>query len=195
MRNELRKSKIQARNNLAPEERKKFSQQIVEQILLSDAYQKSPNIMIYRAVKGEVDLSALETVAHKEGKTLYYPLCISKTEMIALSPKEYLMEAQTAWKKGTFGIMEPALENSIEIAPEELDMVICPCTVFDEYGGRIGMGAGYYDRYLIKCTKAYVTGAAFEVQKTDYVPMEEWDVRMDMIFTERNVYCLENEGD
>ena len=195
MRNELRKSKIQARNNLAPEERKKFSQQIVEQILLSDTYQKAEKIMIYKAVRGEVDLSSLEATAQKEGKTLYYPFCINKTEMIALSPKEYLMEAQTAWKKGTFGIMEPVRENSIEIAPEELDMVICPCTVFDEHGGRMGMGAGYYDRYVKRCANACVTAVAFEVQKTDYVPMEEWDVRMNMIFTEREEYCLKNEGD
>ena len=188
MRNELRKLKIQARNNLTFEERDKFSQQIVEKILLSGVYQKAQNIMIYRAIKGEVDLSALEVTAQKEGKTLYYPLCISKTEMIALSPQKYLPEGQTAWKKGAFGIMEPVRENSIEIAPEELDIVICPCTVFDEYGGRVGMGAGYYDRYLTKCTKAYVTAVAFEVQKTHSVPMEEWDIRMDMVFTERNIY-------
>lgn len=188
MRNKLRKTKIQSRNNLTPEERNKFSQQIVEQILVSDAYQKAQNIMIYRAVRGEVDLSALEVAAQKEGKTLYYPLCISKTEMIALSPKEQLPEGQTAWKKGAFGIMGPVRVNSIEIAPEELDMIICPCTVFDEHGGRMGMGAGYYDRYVKRCANACVTAVAFEVQKTDYVPMEEWDVRMDMIFTERNMY-------
>ena len=188
MRNKLRKTKIQSRNNLTPEERNKFSQQIVEQILVSDAYQKAQNIMIYRAVRGEVDLSAFEVAAQKEGKTLYYPLCISKTEMIALSPKEQLLKGQTAWKKGAFGIMEPVRVNSIEIAPEELDMIICPCTVFDEHGGRMGMGAGYYDRYVKRCANACVTAVAFEVQKTDYVPMEEWDVRMDMIFTERNMY-------
>lgn len=188
MRNKLRKTKIQSRNNLTPEERNKFSQQIVEQILVSDAYQKAQNIMIYRAVRGEVDLSAFEVAAQKEGKTLYYPLCISKTEMIALSPKEQLLKGQTAWKKGAFGIMEPVHVNSIEIAPEELDMIICPCTVFDEHGGRMGMGAGYYDRYVKRCANACVTAVAFEVQKTDYVPMEEWDVRMDMIFTERNMY-------
>ena len=188
MRNKLRKSKIQARNNLTSAQRDAFSKQIVERILLSEHYQKAQNIMIYRAVKGEVDLRALEAAAKKDGKALYYPLCISKTEMIALSPKEQLPEGQTAWKKGAFGIMEPVRENSIEIAPEELDIIICPCTVFDEYGGRMGMGAGYYDRYLTKCTKAYVTAVAFEVQKTEQVPMEEWDVRMDMVFTEKNVY-------
>ena len=188
MRNKLRKSKIQARNNLTSAQRDAFSKQIVERILLSEHYQKAQNIMIYKAVRGEVDLSDLEVATKKDGKLLYYPLCISKTEMLALSPKEHLREGQTAWKKGAFGIMEPVRENSIEIAPEELDMVICPCTVFDEYGGRMGMGAGYYDRYLTKCLNACVVAVAFEVQKTHSVPMEEWDIRMDMVFTERNIY-------
>ena len=115
--------------------------------------------------------------------------------MIALSLNESLTDGQTAWKKGAFGIIEPVREYSSEISPEELDMVICPCTVFDEQGGRMGMGAGYYDRYLKKCTNACVAAVAFEIQKTDHVPMEEWDVRMDMVFTEREVYCLENEED
>lgn len=188
MRNELRKSKIQSRNNLTSAERNKFSQQIVEQILLSDAYQKAQNIMLYRAVKGEVDLSALEVAAQKEGKTLYYPLCISKTEMIALSPKGNLPEGQKAWKKGAFGIMEPVREYSSEISPEELDMIICPCTVFDEQGGRMGMGGGYYDRFLEKCPRAFVCAVAFEVQKADKVPMEKWDKRMNAVFTENAVY-------
>lgn len=188
MRNELRKLKIQARNNLSSAERDKFSKQIVGRVLASDAYHKAQNIMVYRAVKGEVDLRALEAVAKKDGKALYYPLCVSKTDMIALAPNDNLPVGQIAWEKGAFGIMEPVREYSGEILPEELDMVICPCTVFDEQGGRMGMGAGYYDRYLKKCTKACATTVAFEVQKTEHVPMEEWDIRMNMIFTEREVY-------
>lgn len=191
MKNELRKSKIQARNNLTPKERKDFSEQIVQQILSSDAFRKAKNIMIYKATKGEVNLESLETEAVKLGKKLYFPLCISKTEMIALAPKEALSSGETLWKSGSFGISEPVLEHSTKLPPEDLDMIICPCTVFDEYGGRIGMGAGYYDRYLFKCTKACVTAVAFEVQKTKQVPMEEWDVKMDIVFTEKTAYKVQ----
>ena len=86
--------------------------------------------------------------------------------------------------------MEPVREFSDEIAPENIDLVICPCTVFDENGGRIGMGGGYYDRFLPKCTKASVIAVAFEVQKAEQVMMEAWDVRMDTIFTERDAYYI-----
>ena len=187
-RKQLRKSKIQARDQLAPKQREIYSRQIVEHILGSKAFQEAQTIMIYRAVKGEVRLDTLEETAIELGKRLVYPLCISNHEMIALQPRKDLTNSQSAWKSGDFGIPEPMREFSIEIAPEEIDLVICPCTVFDEAGGRMGMGAGFYDRYLKRCMNAHVAAAAFEVQKTDKVPMEVWDRKMDLIFTESQVY-------
>ena len=182
-RTELRKLKIQARNNLSPAEREKFSKQIVEQILGSKEFQHASTIMLYRAIKGEVRLGALETAAHALGKTLVYPLCISKNEMIALLPN-----GENAWKSGFYDIEEPILEQSTQIAPEDIDMVICPCTVFDEQGGRMGMGAGFYDRFLEKCHHVCIAAVAFEVQKAEHVPMETWDKEMDVIFTEKAAY-------
>ena len=87
-----------------------------------------------------------------------------------------------------FGIMEPVREKSMEIPPEEIDLVICPCTVFDENCGRMGMGAGFYDRYLAKCVNAHIAAVAFEVQKADSIPMEPWDKPMEMVFTEAGIY-------
>lgn len=187
-RKQLRKQKIQARNNLTAEQREIFSRQIVDRILASKVFQEAETIMIYRTVKGEVRLDALEEAALKLGKRLAYPLCISDREMIALMPRENLPADKSAWKSGYCGIMEPIREMSVEIAPKEIDMVICPCTAFDEHGGRLGMGAGFYDRFLEKCLNAYVAAVAFEVQKADHIPMEAWDKRMEAVFTEEAVY-------
>ena len=200
-RKELRKLKIQARDSFSTEEREQLSKKISDQILASEEFQQSETVLIYRGIRGEVRLEALEDAVkataggqdllagnqteadiHPE-KWLVYPLCISDCEMIALLPED-----ETAWKSGYCKIQEPVRERSKEIAPEEIDMVICPCTVFDEQGGRMGMGAGFYDRYLEKCTNAVVAAAAFECQKTEAVPREPWDRPMDMIFTEKTTY-------
>lgn len=84
--------------------------------------------------------------------------------------------------------MEPVREKSVEIPPEEIELVICLCTVFDENCGRMGMGAGFYDRYLAKCVNAHIAAVAFEVQKADSIPMEPWDKPMEMVFTETCTY-------
>lgn len=182
-RKELRKSKIQARNSLSQEDRERLSAVISERIANSYTFQRAKTVLIYRATKGEVRLEALEKAEEASGKRLVYPLCISDSEMISLLPED-----ENAWKPGYFGIMEPVREKSEEISPEEIELVICPCTAFDENCGRMGMGAGFYDRYLEKCVNAHIAAVAFEVQKADSIPMEPWDKPMEMVFTEAGIY-------
>ncbi|MBR4020374.1 MAG: 5-formyltetrahydrofolate cyclo-ligase, partial [Firmicutes bacterium] len=104
-------------------------------------------------------------------------------QMAALTPK-----GDDAWEPGAYGIMEPVPEKSILTEPEDIDLVICPCTVFDEACNRMGMGGGYYDRYLPKCENAVVAAVAFEVQKAERVPMEPWDKAVDLVITEKRTY-------
>ena len=193
----LRKSRIAARDALSAEERDYLSKSIVSRILASPVFRQAKTILIYKGIRGEVRLEALEEAvgvgaagspeeaehADFAEKRLVYPLCISKTEMIALEPL-----GEDSWKDGYCGIREPVREKSVEIRPEEIDLVICPCTVFDEAGGRMGMGAGFYDRYLPRCTNAHIVAVAFEAQKADCVPMEPWDRPMELVFTEKAVY-------
>ena len=196
-RQNLRKSRIAARDALSAEERDRLSKSIVSCILASPVFRQAKTILIYKGIRGEVRLEALEEAvgigaagsseeaehADFAEKRLVYPLCISKTEMIALEPL-----GEDSWKDGYCGIREPVREKSVEIRPEEIDLVICPCTVFDEAGGRMGMGAGFYDCYLPRCTNAHIVAVAFEAQKADCVPMEPWDRPMELVFTEKAVY-------
>ncbi|MBQ4650110.1 MAG: 5-formyltetrahydrofolate cyclo-ligase [Firmicutes bacterium] len=182
----LRKSKIAARDALSPEERKVLSEDIVSKIVESPEFKEAKTVLIYRATRGEVRLEALETAPEAEGKRLLFPLCLTNSEMIALLP-----DGPDAWQEGYYGIWEPIREKSQEIAPEKIDLVICPCTVFDDKCGRMGMGAGFYDRYLEKCVNAHVVSVAFEVQKADEIPMAPWDKPMEKTFTEKTVYCSE----
>ena len=177
-----------ARKALVPSVRHQKSEEIVDRILKSQEFAEAYVIMIYKAFGGEVELDALEeAIAENDeyaaSKCLVYPLCISKTEMIALQP-----QGNDAWMSGSYGITEPIRDKSIEVNPEDIDLVICPCTSFDEECNRIGMGGGYYDRYLTKCSKAKIVAVAFEVQKAEEIPRAEWDRPMQKVFTEDAVY-------
>lgn len=183
LRNWQRKTKIATRRNLLPEERRAFSHIIVEKILHSEAFQNAKYILSYRAMKDEVDLAELDEIARQQGKIISYPRCINKTEMAAMCPK-----TAVAWRSGRHGIVEPVLEQSVLIPPENLDLVLCPCAAFDVKGRRMGMGAGYYDRYLPNCTHAVIAAVAFENQRLDQAEVKEWDCPMDMVFTEKNLY-------
>ena len=173
----LRREKLQAREALLPEERRQFSAAIVQRLALLPEYRAAETVMLYRAVKGEVSLEGLS------GKRFLWPLCIGEGEMIALLP-----ENESAWQKGYCGIPEPVRRRSREIAPEEIDLVICPCTVFDPACRRMGMGKGFYDRFLPRCERARFVAVAFEVQKVELLSANPWDVPMDAVVTEKAVY-------
>lgn len=183
-REQIRKDAISARDGLSAEQRQEMSVKIAERIAASRAFKEAEIIMLYKGVRGEVRLERLEQIAERADKRLVYPLCTGPGEMIALEPKK----EDGAWRKGAYGIMEPVLKCAEKIRPEEIDFVICPCTAFDKEGNRMGMGAGYYDRFLLRCVKATVVAAAFEVQKAEAVPVDEWDYPMERVFTEERTY-------
>ena len=92
------------------------------------------------------------------------------------------------WQTGSYGIPAPALEGAQILSPDQLDLVLVPCTAFDPAGGRVGMGKGYYDRFLPRCTRAVRLGVAYEVQKTGRTASEDRDQRLDAVVTEGRVY-------
>ena len=90
------------------------------------------------------------------------------------------------WTRGSFGILEPT--RGFVARPEEIDLVICPCTGFDENLNRLGMGGGFYDRFLPLCKNAKIIAVAYEAQKIPRVRTNAFDVPMDAVVTESNIY-------
>ena len=176
----LRKALILARNSLTPDERAEKSARAVELLVQSEAFRAARTVMIYDHVGGELSLDSLLTHPAAAGKRFCYPLCVSRTEMIAMIPG--------AWKPGAYGIREPVRELSQEIPPEALDLVVCPGTGFDPACNRMGMGGGYYDRYLPRCVNAWIVLVAFEAQKVPALPVDPWDRPVEQVFTEAAVY-------
>ncbi len=97
-----------------------------------------------------------------------------------------------AWKRGEplveakMKIMEPPPEAA-EVLP---DLLFVPLAAFDRQGGRLGYGAGYYDRSLAKLRalkKVIAIGVAFEVQELQDLPQEPHDEPLDYVLTERKL--------
>ena len=145
-------------------------------------FQKAENLLLYAAFGGEVDLAGLAEQAARLGKTVAYPVCGENFTLTAAVP------GPDGWEVGAYGIRTPVLERAALVRPEALDLVLVPCTAFDAACRRVGMGKGYYDRYLPRCRNAVALGVAFEVQRVPEAAADEQDRRLDGFVTERKVY-------
>ncbi len=79
-------------------------------------------------------------------------------------------------------------EGSEEVVP---DILLIPGLAFSRDGARLGRGKGYYDRYL-ENKNIIKIGICFHEQLVDEVPMEEQDVKMDFVITDKLQLKVEN---
>lgn len=180
-----RKLAVEARDALSYNQVAEKSRIICEKLIKSPAFCESDIIFSYQAFRNEVDLSDFNQYATEAGKTVACPICGKVGQMVAAVPDD-----SNAWTTDRFGIRTPLKERSRIISPEEIHLVLVPCTAFDgRQRMRIGWGAGFYDRYLPQCVNAFSIAAAYQIQKTEPISFDpEWDVPLDAIVTEENWY-------
>lgn len=90
----------------------------------------------------------------------------------------------TEFKKGRFGILEPAIP--VFATEDDLDLIIVPGVAFDCAGRRIGRGGGFYDR-LLPQYRAPRGGLCFDFQCFKTIPDETHDIRMNFLVTETRI--------
>ena len=157
-----------------------MSARIGEHVIMMPEYLRAKRIFCYNALPLEVQTGGLIREILRTGRELYLPVTGKDKNMKAV--RLYDPEAV---HKGSFRVMEPDGDETID--PAQLDLILAPGLAFDRSGGRIGYGAGCFDRFLPLC-RGTVVGLAFEMQMVDKVPMEPHDHRMDRIVTEAGVY-------
>ena len=161
---------------------------IIEQLLNSRLYHDSQYIALYLSTDGEVDISALIEQLFTDNKKVYLPV-ISPTRNGIMHFAAY--QRETILEKNCFAILEPAYEERHLIPIEQLDLILAPLVCFDEFGNRMGMGGGYYDRALQHLKnreiKTQFFGIAHELQKVELLETHEWDIPLHGIITEKRL--------
>ena len=91
-------------------------------------------------------------------------------------------------KLGPRGVLEPDAKKCKIVPIDRIDIAIIPGLAFDEKGGRIGTGKGYYDRLIprlaITTRKVALT---LEEQIIPQIPMESHDKHVDIIITDQRI--------
>lgn len=86
-----------------------------------------------------------------------------------------------------FGMSQPIAAGPMIPVPE-IDLFLTPGLAFDRQGGRLGNGAGFYDRVLSRRrSDSVAVGVTVGVRLLDEVPMEDHDQPVDWVATESGV--------
>ncbi len=184
----LRKTLLARRSALPPEEAAALSRRIQEHILNNPAWQKATQVLIYSPIRNEADTALLLEDALSKGKEVLFPRCVpGKAGIMDLAA----CPASEALCQGTFGILEPDIKHCPALRGDDLhpEMAVVPGVGFDRNGGRLGYGAGYYDRVLAgtEFKNTYLLGAAYGFQVVDNLYADPWDQRLNAIVTEDGV--------
>ncbi len=181
-RNELRRYFRSRRRSLSAASQRNHSLNVARHLLNAGHMLRSKRIGGYWTNDGEVDLEPLLTELDYRHKQLALPVVSRRGQMSFFS---YQPGAPLVVNR--YDILEPAAGARF-INGRSLNLVLVPLVAFDEFGVRLGMGAGYYDRFLGSIPallRPRIVGIAHEVQRSpDPLPLGDWDVLMDGVVTE-----------
>ena len=188
---ELREQAHARRN--AQEDKDGLSRQIVARFLALPEYQAAGTVMFYLDVRSEVRTRHSLTDALASGKRIVVPYCVDgELELFHLQAVDEL-------DVGMYKILEPRAdlrplpEKRVDV--RELDLIMVPGVAFDGRGARMGHGKGYYDKLLEHARPdAPLVALAFECQLFAEIPVQEHDIFMDKIITERAIYPGRGRG-
>ncbi len=183
---ELRQQYISIRKQLEPGERSQKSEIIARHLLSMDKVQKATMIMIYAETGAEViTMPAIRTLLNLQ-KRIVLPYCIEGTNQLEIAE---IRDPDTDIAPGSRGIPEPLSALRRKLFKSDLEVIVCPGVAFDNQGGRLGRGHGYYDTFLYELRgRVPIIGLAYDCQiLQERLPFEYHDVVMDHIVTESGI--------
>lgn len=181
LKKDIRKLALSRRDELTSAERTDFSKKIMDAFFELDIAPRTIT-SAFLPIKTEVDLNELIKEMWDQNRDLCLPFMLDKAH---IEFRTY--DAETILIDNGFGTVAPSAASKV-VDP---DVMLVPLSAFDETGGRIGYGAGFYDRAIAKLLEAEKTplliGVAFSCQQVDHVPCEDHDIPLDMILTENGL--------
>ncbi len=181
----IRREALARRRNLP--NRRELSAEIVERLLELPALASASTVLCYVSARTEVETHGLIARILETGWRVAIPYCVENRLQM------WRIESLPELVPGAYGILEPPLAErdlpSRRILPATIKVAIIPGVAFDKTGGRVGFGAGYFDRLLAELNpQAEIIAPAFECQLFDAAPMEPHDRRVDVVVTEGGVW-------
>jgi len=149
-----------------------------------EVFENASTVMLFMPLSDEVDLLPLALRCFQMGKTV----CVPKVDWKRgdMEAKEVMSFDDHVMEVDEHGVRSPRDGRCVLVS--SIELVIVPGVAFDAMGNRLGRGGGFYDRFLKRLSPTAATiGLAFDQQIIDAVPVDERDIRVDMVVTDRRL--------
>lgn len=182
----LRSTLRSKRQAIAHEERNLANKNISTCLRKLNIYRASKHVGVYINSPFEAPTDSLVAQNKRWQKSSYTPVITSLRNSHMRFAK---VTSKTCFRKNSLGIIEPLVPKSKLYSALKLDIIFLPLVGFDRDCNRLGMGKGFYDRFLqhrLTTTifkKPVLIGLAFDEQEVNNVPIDRWDVPLDGIVT------------
>ena len=188
---QLRKQYKVLRSQLSAADVAAHSQRIADALFATSFWQQSQTVMLYLSFQNEVATRAIYQRGWQEGKTMLLPICAPSGGLMEMS----VLPSFDQLVPNRYGIDELPAHLQQIVSPEIIDLCLIPGIAFDKTGTRLGFGAGYYDRYLLRVSpRAPRIALAYECQlHPGSLPKDQYDLPMQYILTEQQLYHIADE--
>lgn len=161
-------------------------------------------VLSYIDLKNEISPLEMNCALMMQNKIVAVPKVVPRTQKMNFYILDNSIEISEQLKTGSFGINEPVAKKenlfNAENFTQKKICVVVPGVAFGRKGQRLGHGMGFYDIYLSdlkkKCAQnncsLFLAGLCFDFQIKENIPVDENDIFMDSVFSDKKCYFFES---
>lgn len=185
---ELRKYLLKQRRMMDKKNIEDKSKKICEFLCSWPSYLAAKTVMLFLSMSDEPQMQAVFQHAWNTGKSVYVPHLLEEYgKMEAAELREF-----QSLVRGRLNLLVPDPAQIVILSPEKIDLVVVPAVAYQSDGGRLGMGGGYYDRFLPKTTNSIRVGVCWDSHVVAELPDESHDQKVDFLLTETGIRSCRN---
>jgi 5-formyltetrahydrofolate cyclo-ligase len=169
---------------MTAEDRHAASTRACSRLIGLELFKHASIVMLYMPLAHEIDTTLLAIRCFQRSKVV----CVPKVEgqRRDMSVIEVSSFDDRFMEVDEHGVRTP--RRGRLVVPSMIDLVVVPGLAFDTQGRRLGRGGGYYDRFITRLRRSATTvGFAFDDQIVESVPVNDHDVSVDLLVTDRRV--------
>lgn len=157
---------------------------------------ENKNIALFSPLAQEADFHLFIDFFNKKRAHLFFPV-IQKNNSNEMHFYPATLDLNTRWTPNKFGILEPEQTHSLsKINEKSFFLMFLPCVAISTQGDRLGMGKGFYDRFLIENKKELQNclkiSCVHDFQILNDWKADPWDQKTDWIISETRSIELPN---